>query len=266
MNNDRIPASAFAKMLSLSDASEYYSSRVIQTEQGIAAARQRLTGGMPQRDFDDLRASLDALIADLPVLKKKLHTAQSTYSACKSFLDDLPPGATLEPVKIDVDGHTLEEVRTKLEAAQAELAQLRSLPVSSADIEQRLRAYVEGMARPRLTGIGPGERLKVVWPGSGWGSSGDREDRADPLALTALIHGDKMVAHLLAEVDRMTSVVVPIKERASRIAELTTEVEQLAYTEEALIERASEAIDRSVSAPPQAILGVRIVKAASRAS
>jgi hypothetical protein len=31
------------------------------------------------------------------------------------------------------------------------------------------------MARPEITGVGGGERLKVVWPGAGWGSSGPRE-------------------------------------------------------------------------------------------
>jgi hypothetical protein len=62
---------------------------------------------------------------------------------------------------------------------------------------------------------------------------------------------------------------VPIKERATRIAALTDEIDQLAYVEEALVAVAiadGEDVQRSPSAPPQAVLGVRVVEARSRAA
>jgi hypothetical protein len=90
------------------------------------------------------------------------------------MLDGLPPHTVLEPVATDVSGHTLEQVHNELAAAQAELAALRAVPTPSVDIEQRIGAYVQSMARPTITGIGKGERLKVVWPGAGW----DRKVRA----------------------------------------------------------------------------------------
>jgi uncharacterized small protein (DUF1192 family) len=133
----------------------------------------------------------------------------------------------------------------------------------SADIEQRVRAYVQSMARPTISGI-EGERLRVFWPGAGWDSNGPREDRADILPLMALLHGDKMVEALMAEIERTTSDVVPIKERATRIAALTDEIEQLAYIEEALVATAiddGEDVQRSPNAWPQAVLGVKVVEA-----
>jgi hypothetical protein len=267
---DNVPATAFAKLITLSDAVKYLSEKVIATEAAIASARQRLTGGFSKDpEYDDLRATLDQLVADLPVLKKKLHAAQSVLSSCKAFLDDLPDNATLEPLTVDVSGRDLASVRTKIEAAQSELAHLRALPTSSADIEQRVRAYVEAMARPTITGIGKGdEKLSVFWPGAGWDSNGPREHRADILPLMALLHGDKMVEALMAEIERTTSDVVPIKERATRIAALTDEIEQLAYVEGVLVAAAianGEDAQRSPKAP-QAVLGVRIVNAKQHAA
>jgi hypothetical protein len=69
---------------------------------------------------------------------------------------------------------------------------------------------------------------------------------------------------LMREVERMTSGSVPIKERAARIAALTDEIEQLAYIEEALVAAAiasGKDVQRSPDAPPQAVLGVKVVEA-----
>jgi hypothetical protein len=99
------------------------------------------------------------------VLKRRRDAAQSTYSACQAFLDELPDDATLGPVEVKVEGHNLKEVRARLAIAQAELKTLRALPTSSADIKERIERYVAEMARPTITGIGKGERLKVFLAG-----------------------------------------------------------------------------------------------------
>jgi hypothetical protein len=55
---------------------------------------------------------------------------------------------------------------------------------------------------------------------------------------------------------------VPVKERATRIAALTDEIEQLAYVDEALVAAAiGEDVQRSSNAWPQAVLGVKVVEA-----
>jgi hypothetical protein len=260
MKYEQLPNPAMAKILSLSSAVEFLSERLAATESGITNARHRLTGGMKPAEYEDLKASLQQLVDDLPALKRRAAAAKDIYAKCREFVDTLPKGAVLEPVKIDVDDHTLDDVRSKIDAAQAELRQLRALPTSSSDIEERVKNYVESMARPTISGIGPGEKLRVFWPGAGFGPSGPNEHKADPLAMPALLHPDEMTAALLREVERMTSGVVPIKDRASRISALTTEIEKLGYLEEVLIERSDESIERSPNALPQTVLQVRVAR------
>jgi hypothetical protein len=141
----------------------------------------------------------------------------------------------------------------------------RAAPTPSADIEQRIRHYLQSVARPQICGIGKGEKLKVVWPGAGWDTRGPREDRAEVLPMMALLFPDAMTAALMGEVDRMASDPLPQAARQKRIAELEREIEQLAYIEEALVAAAiaeGEDVQRSSSAPPQAVLQVRVVEEA----
>jgi hypothetical protein len=83
------------------------------------------------------------------------------------------------------------------------------------------------------------------------------------LPLLALLHGDAMVAALMREVERMANDPLPQAERKKRIAELEAEISELAYVEEALVAAAiaeGEDVQRSSSAPPQAVLQVRVAE------
>jgi hypothetical protein len=267
MNRSDLPNGVLSKLFDLDEHVEHLTRRLANTEQGIADARRRLSGGFRQQaEYDDLSASLKQLLADKPTLEKKLHSAQSVLSNCKVWLDRLPEGTTLEPVGVKTDGHALAQVRAHLEAAQAELAGLQAVPTPGSDIEARIRAYVGAMARarPTITGIDEGEKFKVIWPGAGFDSRGPREDRADVLPLMALLCPDAMTAALMREVERMTNDPVPQAERRKRIAALEHEIEQLAYIEEPLVADAiarGEDVQRSPSALPQAVLQVRIAEA-----
>jgi hypothetical protein len=97
------------------------------------------------------------MVADKPVLEKKLHAAQSLLSACKVWLDHLPEGAVLEVITTDATGRDLAAVRAELATVEAELMKLRAVPTPAADLEQRVRDYVDSMARPEISGIGSGE-------------------------------------------------------------------------------------------------------------
>ena len=222
----------------------------------IATSRATTSRGNKRSEYDDLRATLDQLVADKAMLEKKLHAAQSLQSACKTWLDRLPEGTALEPVDVKIDGHALEEVRSRIDVLETELRTLRAVPTPSADIEERVKAYAREMARPTISGIGEGEQLRVIWPGSGWDSKGPREHRTDVLPMMALLHGDAMVDALMREVECMTNDPVPIKERASRIAALTDEIEQLQRVEEALVVATGQ---REHDRPAEVILGVRVV-------
>jgi hypothetical protein len=254
MNYNKLPAPVLAKLLALERHAKDLSQRVAKTQDGITSARTRLTGGFArQSEYDDVTASLNQLVADKPVLEKKLHSAQSTLSSCKVWLDQLPKDTVLEPVEVKADGHDLKEVRARSKTAEAELAALRAVPTPSADIEQRIRDYVQSMARPEITGVGSGERLKVIWPGAGWDSSGPREYRADILPLIAMLHPDAMVAALMREVERMANDPMPPAARQKRIVKLEAEIDAL--QRQALVLSAEPTADF----PPWVLLGVKIV-------
>jgi hypothetical protein len=127
----------------------------------------------------------------------------------------------------------------------------------------KFRRYVEEFARPTITGIGPGQKLQIIWPGAGWSTSGPRTDRAELLPLMAALFSERMVEFLMSVAEHETSGgAVPIKDRAARIAVLEAELAELFYIEEVLIVAAlanGADVQRSANAPPEAILGVRIV-------
>jgi hypothetical protein len=81
----------------------------------------------------------------------------------------------------------------------------------------------------------------------------------------ALLFPDAVTAALMTEVERMANDPLPQAERKKRIAALEQEIEQLAYVEEAVVADAiarGEDVQRSSSAPPQAVLQVRVAEAA----
>jgi hypothetical protein len=82
--------------------------------------------------------------------------------------------------------------------------------------------------------------------------------------MMALLFPDVMVAALMREVERMANDPLPQAERNKRIAQLEREIDELAYLEEQLVVAAiaeGEDVQRSPSAPPQAVLQVRVAEA-----
>ena len=78
-----------------------------------------------------------------------------------------------------------------------------------------------------------------------------------------------MLSLVMAEVKRMANDPLPVAERPPRIAMLGRELDELHRVEEALVAAAiaaGEPIHRSPSAPPLAVLGVRIAEKVSRAA
>ncbi len=76
---------------------------------------------------------------------------------------------------VDDDATNLEVLRVRLSAQGYEV-------VTAVDGESGAREL--------------SEQLRVIWPSSGWDSSGPREHRADLLQMMALLHG--VPAHIFA--------------------------------------------------------------------
>jgi hypothetical protein len=78
-----------------------------------------------------------------------------------------------------------------------------------------------------------------------------------------------VLALVIAEVERMANDPLPVAQRAPRVAALERELDELHRVEEALVAAAlatGEPVHRSPSAPPAAVLGVRVADRASRAA
>ena len=91
----------------------------------------------------------------------------------------------------------------------------------------------------------------------------------DPLALLAALFPDCMLSLVMTEVERMANDPLPVAQRAPRIAALERELDELHRIEEALVAAATavnQPVHRSPSAPPAAVLGVRVADRASRAA
>ena len=133
-----------------------------------------------------------------------------------------------------------------------------------------MRDYVRGLA-PKVRGVGVGERLSIIWPGaqssSGYGYIS--EHTCDPLALLAALFPHRMLALVMGEVERMANDPLPVAQRVPRVAVLERELDELHRVEETLVAAAIAAgqpAHRSPSAPPAAVLGVKVADSISRAA
>jgi hypothetical protein len=189
-----------------------------------------------------------------------LRAEEAAAARCRRWLENLASDAVLEQVEVAVSpGATLSKVRAQLKAAEAELASLRAAPTPSRDIKQRLKVYLNELARPKITGISAGEKLRIIWPGARETISGPSEFSAETLPLMSLLFRDHMLDALLAEVERMSNTPLPPQQRAERMKVLDEEVDQLHRVEEVLIAR--EGAERSTNCSPAAVLGVRVTDA-----
>jgi hypothetical protein len=270
MNYDGLPQHVLVKLLALDEAVATLKAEADAIERGIEDRRARLWGNVRRADDKPraLEAELERLLADQKVVQQRLQAEQLVLSACKAWLDGLPAGTKLEPVAVTTHGHELAEIRKRIKAAIAELDALKRAPAPSSDIEQRVKDYVRGLA-PKVRGVGVGERLSIVWPGAQSSSGYYSEHSCDPLGMLAALFPDRMLALVMAEVERMANDPLPVAQRPPRVAALERELDELHRVEEALLVAAiatGQPVHRSPSAPPAAVLGVRAAESVSRAA
>jgi hypothetical protein len=152
-------------------------------------------------------------------------------------------------------------VRQRLAAIANEIAGLKSAPVASADIHERIASDVRGEARaatPVISGVGAGQVLKIDWPPR------VRGFETGPVSMACYLHEDLVVAKLTREVERLCSEPLPVEQRGARISELEQEREELWRVQSALVDRAvangeTELHDQSTPVP--VILGVMVCQA-----
>lgn len=243
MRRNHIPSHVQSKLDKLERQIAVVTQQVSKNKEAITAARGRLSGGFENDgEYADLRAALDKLVADKPILERKLDDAQYSLADAKAFLAGLPDDATLEPIApVKPNGADLASVRRHIANAEDEIARLAAVPTPSSDIEERIEGYVDALARPKVTGMGAGQQLRVDWP-------------HDVIAVLALLLPEQMVKALSHEIERMANVPMSLTERNKRIGELKSEIDTL--------QRQALALGADTSGlPPGVVLGVRAVEA-----
>jgi hypothetical protein len=83
------------------------------------------------------------------------------------------------------------------------------------------------------------------------------------------VYPDRMLSLVMTGVERMANDPLPVAQRPPRIAALERELDELHRVEEALVVAAiapGQRVHHSPSAPPAAVLGVRVTVKVSRAA
>jgi hypothetical protein len=153
----------------------------------------------------------------------------------------------LEQIIPDIeDGLALGDVRARVRKLKDQVEALNRVPVPASDVEQKIRAYVERLPMPMISGIGAGESLTVQWP-------------TGLHALMAFLQPEALVEKLMAEIDLIANTPYPLAEREQQIAELEREIDRLQRTEEAIV--VATGAPRERGCPPWVVLGVKAVEA-----
>jgi len=251
MKLDSVPGFIARKLLRLEERAAHLQAEVDRAAEGIAHAQGliRDPGRMTPPQLRDVEHAWKSATDAQPGRVDRAENAKDTIAACKRWLASLPEGTELQQREVDVGERSLADVRARLAECGAELKKLRSVPTPSADIEQRVRAYVASLGRPKLTGIEVGKELRVEWP-------------ADGVTLAAFVAADVIVAALLLEVERMANTPLPAPQRERRIAALVKEWQELRYVEEVLLTAKDE---RSLDAPAWAILSAAVAREEEKA-
>jgi hypothetical protein len=249
MKFDALPAPILAKLLRLEEQAALCEDTARRCADSIKSGQARLrrpaVDDLPRKQHDDLIVAVRQMVEDQPKIASRASAAQEVVRTCKNWLASLPEGSTLQRRVVDTRGHTLASVRARIGECEDEFERLRKVPTPSPDLKDRIRSYVAALARPKLSGIEDGQRLRVDWPDDG-------------PTLAAFLAPDVVIAAVMREVTRMASDPLPPPKRKERMAALASEITELRYLEEALT---TDQHERSGRAPPWAVLGAEIVAA-----
>ena len=160
----------------------------------------------------------------------RLSTLGRIIDDCRTWLASLPSTATLEQVTPEIEtGLTLPAVRARIQRLEEFVKALRSVPTPSADIEQRVKAYLDALTKPIVHGVAAGEQLVVEWPRAR--DQFAAAPHVDLFVLAAFLQPDVFAARLLASIHK----AAPPSDRDAQVKDLEQQIEQLQRMEEVLL-------------------------------
>jgi hypothetical protein len=261
------PQPVLVKLMTLDEHASTLADAAEDASSKLEYARAIINGKIedPRIDLKAARSEFDKLLAEAPAKRKRADCEQRVLSNCKLWIERLPHDSALELVRVTPNGLDLNALRGELTAVENEISALRSAPVASSDIAERVQAYVEGLASagtPLVRGFGGGEQLQVHWSeGTGGGirktGQGFNRETAHPLLLMARLFPQQLAETILSEISAQTAGQ---EERPAQETRLRAKCAKLRRVEEALVVKAlakGEPVTRDPTAPAWAILGVR---------
>jgi hypothetical protein len=249
MELSQAPAFVAAKMVMLADARAAAATRADELTAQISDLRDRWSGRTNRQGDhpEKLRIELEQRLEEEKALQRQRPIEADILGRCRAWLAALPPGTVLEQVRPAVeDGLPLPAVRTRIKKLQNQVEAMRRVPIPAPDIQDKIKAYVQGLTRPNIGGIGAGEAFAVRWP------NGLHE-------LLAFVEPDAMAQRLMVEVNRVANTPCSLAEREQWIAEAEAEIDRLQRTEEAIV--VATGAPRQPGCPPWAVLGVKAIEA-----
>jgi hypothetical protein len=191
--------------------------------------------------------SLERLLAEQKALQARRPIDMGIIESCKAWLAALPPATVLDQVAPVVeDGLSLTAVRARIKKLQNAVELLKRVPIPASDIREKVQAYVQGLTRPIIDGIGAGEAFTAEWP-------------TGLPALMAFLQPDLLVDRLMVAINQIANTPYPLAEREQQIAELEREIDRLRRTKEAIV--VATGAPREGGCPPWVVLGVKAVEA-----
>ena len=171
---------------------------------------------------------------------------------------ELAPAPNVELKRGESLNVAIAKTRNEIRAARQNLQAVKRAPLPKAFQKKLAAAYVMQLAKPNIT----------ITPDGKFGASFDNpnvEGRICIETVLAWLDPDRFVAVLEREIDAMPEAALTLTatERAQRIAELSTHIDQLERSEEALIEAAQAQgieVARRTDCSPSCVLGVRVVQ------
>jgi hypothetical protein len=249
MDLSQSPGFVAVKIALLSDACATATIRADELNAQISDLRDRWSGRTTrQGDHPErLRIELEQRLEEQKALQRQRPIEADILGRCRAWLAGLPSTAVFEQVIPDVeDGLSLPVVRGRIKKLQIEVEALKRVPVPPSDIREKVHAYVQGLTRPVVGGIGAGEALTVQWP-------------TGLDAMMAFLRPDVLAERLMIAINQIANSPCPPAEREHRIAELEREIDRLQRIEEAIV--VATGAPREPGCPPWVVLGVKAIEA-----
>lgn len=276
MNIADIAHHAMVRLLRLEDNTRIAQTAARDAADALANARAAMHTRIEAEDLSRLEQDLPRLIEQAEATSNRYTSLSATVDRCRRWIESLPEGTTFGEIHLGdynfVENTSpeefekmLRETRQQLAAAIKERNDLAKVPTPSADIEARVRDHIAELAqraKPYVRGVSAGETLSVRWPPKPTSTVMDTAfwtmDTCNPLLLAALLHPDQLADVILTQIAREANTGLTVKQRETRIAKLTDDIDQLQRDASDLVFYLVQSghVETFHQAPPEAVLGV----------